>query len=321
MRTGEPGTDSSASGDTRSHRMRINIAISTLASIVAELPSTEEWTLTESMAGSILSCMETLAPEYNQDDLFDTLLAYLVGKGQNAFLAGDRIRRFRLWMIQHGSYQHRRHAGHIPSEALLALAICYAQVYGYESSKASGDHVLQKATCVSQLCQVTQIPTVAHHDVRSMGFSICRCHILKEGPIQIFWSKNARHRRPWVHTWMQTHMPCLNFDQVVEHVGAVSPSSRAQVKLTQVTHAKAARQGRVFATYGPLTQDSFLMSLSDHVETWCTDWFSQIPSALVHAPSTDKLKLGYCLALGASINMPANTIRTWRIADSMNVIY
>ena len=88
-------TSDSGSKDTKTHRMRLHVAISRLVSTITGLSSTCEWILTDSTSDYIHSCMEILASQYGHDDVFDILLASLVGTGMGPIQAGDRIKRLR----------------------------------------------------------------------------------------------------------------------------------------------------------------------------------------------------------------------------------
>ena len=198
LKSGAQSTDGSALDGARNHRMRLNIALSTLASTVAGLPSTEAWAPSEGVATLILSCTETLAPEYTQAELHDTLLAYLVGQGQSALQAGDRIRRLRLWMLQQEGCQHLSYAGQAVFAMSPACAIYHAQVNGYDRHEASCDHVLKSDLCAFNFCQVNQTHIAANHDMRCLDFSNIRCYSFEDVPTKIFWSKSATYHKPWV---------------------------------------------------------------------------------------------------------------------------
>ena len=202
------GTDSSASDGARNHRMRLNIALSTLASTVAELPSTEAWIPSEGVVTLLLSCVETLAPEYTQAELHDTLLAYLVGQGQSALQAGDRIRRLRLWLLQQGGCQHLSNAGQSVFKMSPACAIHHVQAKGYDRREASCEHVLKSGLFVFSFGQVNRTHLAAHHDMRCLGFSHSRCYSFVEVPAKIFWSKSMIHHKPWVR-----RLPCHMLDK------------------------------------------------------------------------------------------------------------
>ena len=197
-KSGAHSTDSSASERARNHRVRLNIALSTLASTVAGLPSTEAWLPSEGVATLLLSCVDTLAPEYTQVELHDTLLAYLVGQGQSALQAGDRIRRFRLWMLQQEGYHLLSYAGQAEFMRSSACAIYRIQVNGYDRHEASCEHVLQSALCAFNFCQVHQTHTAACQDMRCLGFSNVRCYSFEAVPLKSFWSKSAIYHKPWV---------------------------------------------------------------------------------------------------------------------------
>ena len=83
----------------RQHRV---IAGNLLANTISGLPMTETWTLSADTTNSMLSCVHILSQEYLGDDLWDHILAQLVGRGQTAWFAGDRIRRLRIWLLQQG---------------------------------------------------------------------------------------------------------------------------------------------------------------------------------------------------------------------------
>ena len=195
--------------------MRLNIALSTLASTVAGLPSTEAWTPSEGVATLILSCTETLAPEHTQADLHDTLLAYLVGQGQSALQAGDRIRRLRLWLLQQEGCQHLSYAGQADFTRSSACAIYRVQVNGYDRHEASCEHVLQSALCAFNFCQVHQTQIAANQDMRCLGFSNIRCYSFEAAPTKILWSQSAIYQKPW---WVR-RLPAASNEEGCEAAG------------------------------------------------------------------------------------------------------
>ena len=83
----------------RQHRI---IAGNMLANTISGLPMTATWTLSADTTNSTLSCVHILSQEYLGDDLWDHILAHLVGRGQPAWFAGDRVRRLRIWLLEHG---------------------------------------------------------------------------------------------------------------------------------------------------------------------------------------------------------------------------
>ena len=117
QRTGD-GCAEDQKGDKR-RRAQQTIAGSMLATAIAAQSASAPWVLQPREAETVISCVNILTASFTLPDLFDHMLAHLVGMGQNAIIAGDKIRRFRLWLLQYGDGFQKHGSGQAFHSVLL----------------------------------------------------------------------------------------------------------------------------------------------------------------------------------------------------------